>query len=254
MSSYSYIDFFQQFPSAYRNFETIVDHSDNFYQELHRSGILRGVSSVLSIGAGEGELELRLAKEDKIKLAYVEPATQFVKRYKSRRAEIGVEEFCYEIWDGPFQNYSTESKFDLVILIHSWYAFGFDRKIFEKCSALLKPSGRIFITIISENSLTWKIGNLANNQSGQNLSAEKLSDWFKSESLDHDYRVNIRKVPAKKMLCGEELTPIGKNFVSFISFCPWNQMDVNLQDRIKRLFIEETKGENINLRCGCLIF
>ena len=50
-------------PIYYRIYEKFIRNDAIFYQIFKDHGLLGGVSSLLSIGSGEGKLEIQLAKE-----------------------------------------------------------------------------------------------------------------------------------------------------------------------------------------------
>lgn len=253
MSKYTYSDFFTQFPEVYQRFHSIVDHSSNYLQDLSERGLLNGVRSVLSIGAGQGALELYLASQYGVKLGYIDPTPQFAKIYQEKLDEQKLRSYACETVVGSFEEYTSDMLYDLVISIHSWYAFGRDRALLEKALSSLKPGGQCFITIVSHDSVAWKLAQLGSSADNTADAAEGLSKWAQDIGCWHDYYINHRYIAYERLVQDGQLTEDGKS-LSLLHLKSWEELSQEIQAGFVEVLSDSAHDGLVDFQCGCLVF
>ncbi len=253
MRRYSYSDFFQTFPEIYRNFSQVVDHATNFRAEVEDKRILHGAKSVLSIGAGEAQLELGLCRDLGASMTIVEPEATYVQKIRSEAKLLKTPDLITEIFEGTFQNYAPSRLFDRIFAIHSWYAIGKDKMQLQRALDFLELNGQLFITLVSADNPIQKIAKFTSNESGAGLTAEELSDWAKSCGFQHKYWDNKRSIKCSLLQNDEGLTSAGKALVSFPAFTPWHEMTQAEQIRVQEILSSARNGDSIILKNGCLL-
>ena len=83
MSKYTLDEIFSEGVEVYDRFNTVVNRPQIFREELERRGYLNQTHSVLSIGGGAAELELKLIRDRKIKMGYIDPSRVYVAQLKN---------------------------------------------------------------------------------------------------------------------------------------------------------------------------
>lgn len=234
----------------HRMHRTFIHHAEDYYPLLQDQGLLDGISSLLSIGAGEGELEIKIAKEHGVFLGYVDPSDRRAKEFSLQAQEHGVESLTKETHVGTFQTFESHHQFDLVISVHSWYSIGFNRPILQKALDFLSPGGRLFITISSEEDVVK--GNLSKREPQE--IAENLSEWASSEGFKHDFFVHRVPLPVEDFFHDGCLSEEAKALIAFINRAKWDDLPNSLKDGARDLFLRHRPQGSVEKSQGCLVF
>lgn len=255
MAKYPYQEFFRKFPQIYKGFSDVVQHSKNFEAELRNLQLLSGVRSLMSIGAGEGALELSVAQSEALMLGYIDPSSPAAEVYQRNAQKAGLTQRCVETHVGGFESFQGQRSYDLVLSIHSWYAFGKNEHLLRKALQLMGPGGAFFLTLISRSSLVWKLADLFENKEGSdNLCAEDISEFSKSLGLEHRFVLNRRVFPSTYFLKKGLLTQPARDVAAFLNFSSWDEISPALQRKTLEYFRDEQVEGQIAFTCGCLIF
>jgi len=255
MGTYSYSEFFQKFPHIYSAFHKVVNHSENFTNELVINNLLLGTKSLLSIGSGEGELEINLAIKHGLKLGIVEPVSEYIQLINNTINNHDLKNMILEIFNGTFQKFQSSHLYDLIISIHSWYALGENNEELQQALNYRSPKGRLFIALITSDSLIQKIALTSSNRAGENLTAERLSTWAKKNGYEHKYWTNYKKIHVSELVNNSgELTFPGQSLISFPSFTPWEEIPEKLKVQCKGLMEDHIENDHLILKNGCLLF
>jgi SAM-dependent methyltransferase len=251
---YSYGEFFALFPDLYRSYQSVVDHPGTYAHQLETLGLARG-GTALSIGSGEGELEARLASDGYAQVDVVEPNSDFLRSWHDRLSRSGLPQGRCVTHAENFQDYRPACQYDLVLSIHSWYAIGQKRDLLEKALSCVKPGGSLLVSIVTGRNLAEEIFRTSGHARGRGLFAEELSIWAEGEGFPHRYWVAERTVPIETLLSAEgTLTSLGKAFVGFAAFCPWEELQDAARENALRLIQGTTHRGQVVLDNGCLLF
>jgi cyclopropane fatty-acyl-phospholipid synthase-like methyltransferase len=255
MAKYSYKEFFKKFPDIYQGFCDVVQHAENFEMELRKQNLVKGVRSLISIGAGTGELELSLGSKEGIRLSYIDPSESASEAYRKKAHILGLDSQCLETFTGGFEDYTVKQKYNLVLSIHSWYAFGKNASLLKKALSMVSPEGRLFIALISKKSLVWKLADLFQNKEGSNnLCAEDISEFSNTLQISHEFIENRRSFPASYFLKNNQLTQPARDVAAFLNFSSWEEIDLPLREKAREVFQASEKSGQIDFLCGCLVY
>lgn len=248
-----YVEYFRKFPGAYAKVVGGFDRKTTLTDYLNTSGILDGAESMLSIGPGDGVVEVALMQQRGLRLGFIEPSKLFFDQCLAGVQEAGLEAFLVEARNEAFQDYRSAERYDIVLSLFSWFALGFDRAMLEKALACVKPGGRLLICLQVEPSPSTIIS-AASRSEGISLTSEKLSDWANAEGFAHDYDVYHGLVPTERYLKNGNLTEAGRDLTSFVSATPWEEIPQELKSTALDAMQAASDGAHIDLAGGCLIF
>lgn len=248
-----YLEYFEKFPDAYKKIVDSFDRPRTLYTFLADHGFLDTTSTILSIGSGEGEVELKIAKESEIEIGVVEPSKILFDQMMTNARDADVESNLLEAHQQSFEKFQPARKYDLVLSLFSWFAFGFDQRLLTKALSCRNPTGKLLICLQSESSPSTKISAMSRS-SGINLTSEALSTWASDKGFRHEFDIYHGTVPAKRFILHGELNQTGRDLTSFLTATPWNELTDDARsvalDSLHQAYHEDV----IDFQCGCLIF
>ncbi|MCC9606368.1 class I SAM-dependent methyltransferase [Blastopirellula sp. JC732] len=248
-----YSEYFQRFPDAYARIVAGLDRVNTLYAYLIDSGVLDGADSILSIGAGSGEVEVRIAERTGRQIAVIEPSQSYFDQFLENVKAAGVQELLLEAHRTSFEDFQPRRQYDVVLSLFSWFAFELDRELLLKALACRDAEGKLLICLPTADCPASKISAISRS-SGINLTSEQLSAWARNEGFDHDYDVYHGVVPAELYLYGDELTEQGRDLASFLAATPWEEMSDELRQMSLAAIQSGKSGDQIDHASGCLIF
>lgn len=248
-----YSEYFQKFPHAYEKIVAGLDRVNTLYAYLIASGVLEGAKNLLSLGAGAGEVEIRIAQETGRQIAAVEPSPAYFEQFRRGAAQAGVELLVLEAHCESFQEYQPLRQYDVVLSLFSWFAFGLDREMLLKALACRQPAGKLLICLPTEDCPASRISAFSRS-AGINLTSDALSAWASREGFAHDYDIYHGVVPAELYLRQGELTEQGRDLASFLAATPWAEMPESMQAECRDAIAAGRRGDQIDHASGCLIF
>jgi hypothetical protein len=252
-SAPTYTDFLVKYPEYYDAYKALVNHAQNCYDELCRLHLLDDVSTLLSIGAGEGDLEVQIAQQHGVAIGYIDPSHRSQQQFHAAMQQRDLQTRVREIFPGTFEDYQSPLRYDLVIAIHSWYSFGYNASIIQKALACRAAQGVLCIAVESRNSLGYDLACLSP-MSGMDLHSEKLSAWATTRGYAHTHHVYRKSLPFSLFVRDGHVSEEGKHYAAFLATTPWNELSAATQKDILGLFDKHRHGDRIDLQCGCLLF
>lgn len=248
-----YLEYFKKFPDMYSKVVSKFDREHSLYDFILDSGIVDNAETLLSIGPGDGLLEVRLAKERGLKLGLVEPSASLFKQLMRNSAEAGIDAQIIEAKNDSFENYTASQPYDVVLSLFSWFAFEFDLSALRKALGCRKPGGMLLICIQDAASPSTRISALSRS-GGINLTSEELSRWARKEGFDHRIETYHGNVPAGIYLDGNQLAEGGRDLTSFLLATPWDAISDEHRSLARKSFEMARQGNSIDFSAGCLIF
>lgn len=235
----------QAYKSIYSKF---IRHDVTYRKVLNDRHLLQGVRSVLSIGAGEGQLEAQLARDSGVHLGYIDRAESVLQAFNRLAQESRIEHLIIERHLGSFESYRAEREYDLVIAIHSWYSIWDNQQMLQKALDLVSAGGRLLISLTSQEDhfkqQVWQ----------DPLWAEALSAWAQSEGLAHEFFTHTISLPLDGFFCNGELTEEVRTYVGFLNRVEWGDLPRSTRYRARDFLIDRQSGGTIEKVDGCLIF
>ncbi len=246
-----YLEYFKRFPDAYARIVKSLNRIETLSRYLRASGFLDEAASVLSIGCGDGAVEIRLAGEMGFSLGVVEPAAAYMESCRRGAERAGIE--LREAHQETLQDYHSPFRYDVVLSLYSWFAFEFDREILKKAMGCRTSRGTLLIILQGEASPSTEISALSK-ASGINLTSERLSNWARKEGFKHQMDVYHGEVSASTYLEMGEFTQAGRDLVSFLLATPWEEISQRLRDKTLAILKQSVEKDKIDFISPCLVF
>lgn len=248
-----YSEYFQRFPDAYAKIVAGLDRVNTLYAYLIDSGLLEGAESVISIGAGNGEVEVRIAQQTGRQIAVVEPSQSYFDQFMQNVADAGIQELLIEAHRQSFQEFQPRRQYDVVLSLFSWFAFDLDPEPLLKALACRAPTGKLVICLPTEDCPASRISAFSRS-AGINQTSARLSQWAFCAGFEHDYDTYHGVVPAELYLQDDALTEQGRDLASFLAATPWDEMSDELREASLEAIQAGRRGDQIDHASGCLIF
>jgi SAM-dependent methyltransferase len=253
MKTMSFEEIYRDHPEIYRSFHSVVEHTENYFAFLGDRKLLQDVSTVFDIGAGFGELDLRLLEEHPaLKLGYLEPSKAFSTQFKNEVKKRNLSERIVELRELSFESYQSTHHYDFVLSIHSWYPFGKDKGLLQKALRLLKPQGMLCISLVGPENFTFETTKMLGVEVG-NFDSLTLSSWLQELGIPHEHILWDRKIHLEKIIRDGQFTQLGQGFLQFHTRCLWEEIPQAWLEKVKAyLFSIEQEGQ-LNLQNGCVL-
>ncbi|UUO07060.1 class I SAM-dependent methyltransferase [Blastopirellula sp. J2-11] len=248
-----YSEYFQRFPDAYAKIIAGLDRVNTLYAYLIDSGILEDATTLLSLGSGTGEVEVRIARQTRRRIGVVEPSKIYFDTFLQNAAAAGVEDLLLETHQQSFEAFQPQQPYDVVLSLFSWFAFEFDRAALLKALACRKPAGKLLICLPTADCPASRISAFSRS-AGINLTSDLLSAWARDEGFEHDYDIYHGVVPAELYVQQGELTQQGEDLAAFLAATPWEEMPEEMRHASLAAIQSGQCGDQIDHASGCLIF
>lgn len=223
------------------------------YPELLKLGLIKDGDSVLSIGAGAGEIEIALMQNQHIKLGYIDPSPAFVKHFRNEVTHKNLDSQVTEIFTNTFQNYTPSQKYHVIICIHAWQYIGFDESQLKKAINLLDKNGALCIALTSEKAFNHELKNLVHPHHGF-INYEELSRWASQLGYANECHHVTNLQSFEQFLLDDEFTEYSINMMCLLSRKDWNEISDNIKNKAKTIFHRYEKNAYIDNAWGFVIF
>lgn len=151
-------------------FERLSDQrsliAEHFADRLARMGD-RPIS-VLSVGCGDGSLDVRLAADlvqrksgRPVRYVGIDPWPGSVELYTAKMAALGADELSVEAHVASFDDAPVDETFDVVLFVHSMYYVADVGATLRAALNLLRPGGELWVAIAPSAALNALVGVLA---------------------------------------------------------------------------------------------
>ena len=193
-------------------------------------------ASILSIGCGAGDLDVKIlaaGKEHAATVSYVglEPDPQQCERFISRMEFANDQNIQVEVHNNRFEEFTEQRRFDLLLMVHSLYYMDDPERAIENALNLVNESGRLVILIASNDTL---------NELSSSFWAREYggSTWFSEDLSRH---LEKRGVPFERKrieatlditTCCEPDSEQGERIADFIAQVPTEELPPRLRQMI----------------------
>ncbi|MGU3437524.1 class I SAM-dependent methyltransferase [Actinomycetes bacterium M1A6_2h] len=140
-----------------------------------------GPVSVLSVGCGDGSLDVRLAEAllravpgRRVRYVGIDPWSGSAEQFATAMAGLGAAELSVEVHVASFDEAPTDENFDIVLFVHSIYYVVDVRQTLRAAVGLLRPGGRLLVLNAPLAALNALVGVLA-------PPLEDHSQWFSAD-------------------------------------------------------------------------
>lgn len=200
---------------------------------------------ILDIGGGDGKrlrqlVDLLESKNIETNATLVEPSKAFtddcLKTIKGSRYDI-------EVVDSLFEDFKSKEKFDLILMIHSFYAFR-DFPIIKKVSSLMAKDGYSFIAGNDDDSFLAKLKKIS--ESRRKGKRKEISFIF--SDLEHNkFKYGVKKIGTTFDNCvrNNKLTDNGRLLVSWMMLEDYSKISSDIRKEIFSVFRKECRNSKI---------
>ena len=248
-------DFHHQYPEVYRRMRSGLRRTEGVLRYLRARGLLTAVRSVLSIGPGEGELEIELAR-DLDRLGVIDPDGRALEILRVRLRECGLEERLGVCLPERFQGDAVgaiSERFDLVLSIHSWYAIARDAAALRHALGLRNDGGRLLISLASEQDMANELKALGPRRE-TDPTAEAVSEWADEAGFPHSFERTHAPRSADLFVDERGLTEVGRSMVGFLVSTPWDGLAEPVREEALRIVRAHVRSGRIESKTGWLLF
>ena len=253
LKSNDYLAYFTESPNAYNKIVAELERTKTLFEFLRENAAVDKASSILSIGAGHGEVEIRLAKELGRQISVIEPSKNLFDRFMANASAAGISDQVFEACQQSFQEYEPHRTYELVISLFSWFAFGFDRQMLVKAFSNLAPTGQLLICLPEEANPMTKVA-VASRPYDLTLTSEALSAWAMKEGFEHSYDVYHGVVPANRFVRDGNMTQASRDLVAFVAARSWTEVTEDVRSISLDALVQARDGDLIDFASGCLLF
>ncbi len=138
----------------------------------HLAGRLTGMGdgplSILSVGCGDGSLDVRLGAElvrgapgRPVRYVGIDPWPGSVELFTGKMAALGADELSVDAYVASFGDFPTDETFDVVMFVHSMYYVTEVGPTLRAALELLRPGGELWVAIAPSAALNALVGVLA---------------------------------------------------------------------------------------------
>jgi len=232
-----------------RVFAGALEHHQMYFNALESHGIFQGVSSLFSIGPGDGVFESAWLSHGGQQLGYVETFKPHVKNLERRIMAQGMSDRIHERHLGGFQNVKVQFHYDLVVSIHSWFDFGTNEALLHKALSTCRPGGHLVIAVSNrDDGLTGQL------LQKKGISTEALSKWANEIGFEHKLISINRELPIELFVQNKRITPLARDAISFFIGRPWFRIPLERRKEVSEKLIDLAGSGPLVRRYGCLVF
>lgn len=151
-------------------FEHLSDQRDLIAEHLaaRLAGKGDGPVSVLSVGCGDGSLDVRLAEGlvlgvpgRAVRYVGIDPWSGSAELFSSRMAALEADELNFDAYVASFVDCPVDETFDVVMFVHSMYYVADVGATLRAALALLRPGGELWVAVAPSAALNALVGVLA---------------------------------------------------------------------------------------------
>lgn len=200
---------------------------------------------ILDVGGGDGKrlrqlIDLLKSKNIDVSATLVEPSKTFT---DDCRQAVKGSHYDIKIVRSLIEDYKTTEKFDLILMIHSFYSFR-DFPIFEKMSSMLERGGRLIIIGNDADSFLAKLKRITGRR---RKGSRKDIDFIFSELKRNKFKYKVKKEKTifDDCLKDGKLTADGQLIVSWIALSDYSQIPPDMKKEILELFQGESKNSKL---------
>jgi ubiquinone/menaquinone biosynthesis C-methylase UbiE len=245
-------DFHHEHPDIFRRFRDSIGRTQEVKRYLAARGLLAGTRSLLSIGSGEGDLEIELAGSvDRI--GAIDPDRGALSLFRAKLRERGLEDRLGLCIADRFETAAIPDRFDLVLAVHSWYAIGRDRDALARALTLREPTGTLALALASREGMTVRLKALGP-RAETDPTAEEISAWASDQGFPHTFELCRNPKPAALFIDDAGLNEVGRALIGFLVSTPWEELSGELREAGERIVRSSVRGGEIESATGWLLF
>lgn len=211
---------------------------------------LNEVESMLSIGSGNGRFDLALMAHYPMTVDFIEPSpvmhAQLVENLDAHKGpgKVG------RVFHGPFEAFSTETRYDLVFAVHSFYFMKDPIEATFRSLSLLNSGGQLVIILHMSDSFGVRFA--------KEFSPSAIHGGLTADSLQSQLGSNCSlsviegSIPYDEFIQGDSLSPRGQLGAAFYAQREWDSFSPAEKKRAREFVDQCADGQVLRERYGLL--
>ena len=226
-------------------FGTYLEHSTSEYKAMLKlskpvvDSFEQKPIDLLSVGAGTLCFEKSLIEMVGLKVNYlyaIEPNEKHLEELKSAITELTQNYYIDPVYFTT--EFSTEKRFDMVLMSHCLYYMPDPVGVILKAKSLLKPNGKVVIFLVGElgayelnTYLSQHVELFGESYNNHNISSKEISEALTNNELCHEVRLELSGLEVHDFIT-RNATPTANHVISFMVQTKYEFLAQNLQDGI----------------------
>jgi SAM-dependent methyltransferase len=210
------------------------------------------VQSALSIGCGNGRFETPLLERFPMTVDFIEPSPFMYEQLEDTLQARKGPGKAGLLFNGSFEEFSAEKKYDLIFGIHSFYFMRDPVACAKNAAQLLNSNGHLAIVLHAADGFGRR---LICEFDHAGIQGGATAEWL-HDQLPDSWELSFIEshLPYNNFVEGNALTAHGKAFAAFYAYRDWITFSLSEKQRAWKLFEEHSDGRVIRERFGILHF
>jgi SAM-dependent methyltransferase len=203
---------------VFQLFLQLVDDSEAQTAALLNLTPWKDVTSILSIGGGEGNVEATLLRNSPLsKLWYLDPSSEQCDAFRQHMTKTNLIERVVDIAEATFQDYAVKQKFDRIISMFSWFYIGSDPRWLNKLLDSLSPSGIACIVMPNSESIEADFNQRFSPDKRTTLVSEEIVSALQALDCRVEKHSFTKWLAVEELFVEEQLSEASLAFAAFVA-------------------------------------
>lgn len=202
-------------------FLNLIDDSDAQTAALLELTSWDDVTTLLSVGGGEGIVEASLLRNaPQAKVWYLDPSPEQCQAFRQHMKEEHLLERVADVTQTPFQEYDTHLKFDRIVSMFSWFFVGTDKRWLVKLLDLLTPNGTACLVLPNTESIDTDFSRSLSPDKRMTLVSEEVISALETLECSVRQHTYVKWLAVDELFDGEGASEASLAFAAFIAMRP----------------------------------
>ena len=203
---------------VFRFFLQLVDDSETQTAALLDLTPWENVTSILSIGGGEGVVEATLLRRAPLStLWYLDPSSEQCDAFRHHMRNTDLFDRVADVAETTFQDYVVPQEFDRIVSMFSWFYIGTDQRWLSKLLGALSPSGVACIVMPNAESIEADFNRRFSPDERTTLVSEEVVSALQALDCHVDQHSYTKWLAVDELFVGERLSDASLAFAAFVA-------------------------------------
>lgn len=229
-------------------FLQLVDDSEAQTAALLDLAPWENVTSILSVGGGEGNVEATLLRHAPLaKLWYLDPSSEQCNAFRQLMSKEDLLDRVADIAENTFQDYVASQAFDRVISIFSWFYIGTNQRWLRKLLDSLSPSGIACIVMPNSKSIEADFNRSFSPDERTTLVSEEVVNALQTLDCHISQDSYTKWLAADELYDGEHLSEASLAFAAFVALRSIESFTTQDKQQISKLINSKLSDKGVPL-------
>jgi SAM-dependent methyltransferase len=223
-----------------------------FFNHYDQINLFEKAKTLLSVGAGRGDIELVILNRTKLSLGILEPSEHMLSQFRVLAKPF--EDRLREVIQSGFETAKVSNQYDVILSVYSWANLGFSVDALQKALNILNPQGVLAISMGSEVDPMTDAYKLLIPNRPDNMTVEEFMGWATKQGFVFDVHNFVRSAPANLLFVDNGLTPACKALFSYWAGIHWDQIPNQTKKGIENVIVSQCVDKAITFHGKTLLF